>query len=396
MRAAAPRRIVLVGAGHAHVIVLKSFGMKPEPGVMLTLVTREVDAPYSGMLPGFVAGHYTYSQCHIDARRLAGWAGAEFVQGTVIGIDRTARRIHVEGGTSLSYDIASVDVGITPLFDGIQGAAAHGVAVKPVSTFAARWQVLEQAALSQGGPRRIVVVGGGAAGFELVLAMRHKLLTAAPAAGIDADAYSFTLVAGSSLLATHNACARALARSEITRQGVTLIENDPATRIEPDAVLLESGRTVPADAALLSTQAGPAEWFATSGLPLDSAGFIAVRPTLQLLEDDDVFAVGDCASVLEHPREKAGVFAVRQGPPLAENLRLTAGGRAARSFTPQRTFLTLLSTGRKHAIASRNGLAFSGSLLWRWKDWIDRGFMSQFDVPAIPGGQPLQTGEMTR
>ena len=188
------------------------------------------------------------------------------------------------------------------------------------------------------------------------------------------------------LLPTHNMRARALARQEIVRQGVTLIENDKVTRVEQGVAHLASGRTIAADATLLATQAGPAKWFESSGLPRDKAGFLAVRPTLQLLDDDDVFAVGDCATVLEHPREKSGVFAVRQGPPLAENLRLRARGLAVKPFVPQSEFLTLLSTGRQHAIASRNGFALSGDMLWRLKDWIDRRFMDKFNVlPAMVG-----------
>jgi selenide,water dikinase len=378
--AIATTHIVLVGAGHSHVIALKMFGMKPEPGVVITVVTREIEAPYSGMLPGFVAGHYSHAQCHIDAVRLANWAGARVIHGTVTGVDRATRRITIEGRPPVGYDLLSIDVGIAPLLDGIDGAAVHGIAVKPVSTFAGRWEALAEAALKPDGPRRIVVVGSGAAGFELVLAIRHRFRTAAPIVGLDPDAFTFTLVGGSMLLPTHNARARALARQEIARQGVTLVERDQVRRVEQGAVQLESGRRIAADATLLATQAGPAKWFETSGLPRDGAGFIAVRPTLQLLDDDDVFAVGDCATVLEHPREKSGVFAVRQGPPLAENLRLRARGMAAKPFVPQSDFLTLLSTGRQHAIASRNGFSLSGDIFWRLKDWIDRRFMDKFNV----------------
>jgi selenide,water dikinase len=383
---AASTHIVLVGGGHAHVIALKSFGMKPERGIALTVIAKEIEAPYSGMLPGFVAGHYTYDQCHIDVVRLATWAGARVIHGTVTGIDRTTRRVEIEGQPPLAYDLLSIDVGITPRREGIDGAGAHGLSVKPLSTFAARWQALERAALAADGPRRIAVVGSGAAGFELVLAIRHRLRTEAPALGIDPAAYSFALVGGAELLASHNARARALARREIAAQDVMLVENDRAVRIALGGVHLASGRIIAADAILLATQAGAADWFRASGLPCDDAGFIAVRPTLQLLDDDNVFAVGDCAAVLEHPREKAGVFAVRQGLPLAENLRFRARGMTAKPFTPQRDFLTLLSTGRRHAIAARNGLAISGDLLWRWKDRIDRAFMNKFNVlPAMTG-----------
>jgi selenide,water dikinase len=372
----------LIGGGHAHVTVIRALGMRPEPGVVVTVIAKELEAPYSGMLPGYVAGHYTYEQCHIDLVRLAMWAGVRLVHGVVTGIDRARRQVTIEGRPPLGYDLLSIDVGITPLLDGIEGAAEHALSVKPVSTFAARWNALESAAAQPEGPRDIVVVGSGAAGFEIILAARHRLIERCEGRSGRAP-FRFTLI-GTRLLPSHNSMARRLARKELAAQGVELIEGDRAVRVDAGQVILASGRAVRADRVMISTHAGPAPWFRTSGLPLDAGGFLAVRPTLQLVDDDDVFAAGDCATVLDHPREKAGVFAVRQGPPLTENLLRRSSGEAARPFTPQSSFLTLLSTGGKGAIAARNGVAASGAWVWRWKDRIDRDFMAMFaDLPVM-------------
>jgi selenide, water dikinase len=378
----ASRHVVLIGGGHSHVTVVKSFGMKPEPGVVVTLIARELDAPYSGMLPGLIAGHYTYDECHIDLVRLASWAGARLIHGSAIGIDRASKRVLIEGRPSLGYDLLSIDVGITPKLDSVPGAAVHGIAVKPVSTFFRRWSELERAALTPGGLRRIVLIGAGAAGFELVLAIRHRFLTRASELGIDPTEFAFSLIGSDGLLPTHNKRARKLARQFIAEHKIDLVEGERVVRIEPTRVALASGISIDADAALLSTEAGPAEWFGTTDLPKDDRGFLAVRPTLQLLDDDDIFAVGDCATILEHKREKAGVFAVRQGQPLTENLRRRVRGANAEPFVPQAEFLMLLSTGGKHAIAARNGLALAGRWVWNWKDHIDRTFMDKFN--ALP------------
>ena len=190
--------------------------MRPIPGVDVTLIARELDAPYSGMLPGFVAGHYTHDNCHIDLVRLAAWCGVRLIHGSVTGIDRQARRVLIEGRPPLGYDLLSIDVGITPALDGIAGAAEHAVAVKPVSLFAPRWQSLEKEALAKGGPRRFAVVGSGAAGFELILAVRHALVSKAHGAGIDPAHFSFTLVGGARLLPNHNAGARRHAQADPT------------------------------------------------------------------------------------------------------------------------------------------------------------------------------------
>ena len=204
--------IVLIGGGHAHVFVLKSFGMTPEAGIRLTLIAKELAAPYSGMLPGFVAGHYALDACHIDLVRLAQFAGARIIHGSMCGIDRANKRVLIEGRPPLSYDLLSIDVGITPLLEPIAGAIEHTIAVKPVSVFAPKWQSLEARALTEGGPRRIAVVGGGAAGVELVLAARHRLRALAAKTRLNADSFSFSLVAGNALLPSHNARAQALAR----------------------------------------------------------------------------------------------------------------------------------------------------------------------------------------
>lgn len=387
----AKTHIVLVGGGHSHVTVIRSLAMDPEPGVVVTLIAKELDAPYSGMLPGLVAGHYDFDACHIDLVKLAGWAGFRLVHGIVSGIDRVNRRVLIEGRAPLGYDLVSIDVGITPKLDGLPGAAEHALGVKPVSSFYQRWRDLEERALTPDGPRRIALIGAGAAGFEVILAARYRLRSLAVKRGINPDEFSFRLFGGGGLLPSQNSHARRIARRCLAERNVELVENDRVTAVAADHVQLASGRTFPADAVLISTDAQPAGWFREAGLPLDERGFLAVRPTLQLLDDDDVFAVGDCATVLEHRREKAGVFAVRQGPPLTENLRLRARGLAARPFRPQKQFLTLISAGDKYAIASRNGFAIGGKPIWTWKDRIDREFMDMFDVGAAmgPGGPDI-------
>ncbi len=389
------RRLLLVGGGHSHVVVLHSLGMQPEPGLEIVLVAKELDAPYSGMLPGYVAGHYTLDECHIDLVRLAHFAGARLIHGEADGIDLASRRVSIRGRPPLAYDFLSIDTGITPSVDDIAGAARHAIMVKPVSTFAPRWLELEARALSPQGPRKLTVIGTGAAGFEIVLAMRHRLRTEAPRYGLSPDDFRFALIGSGGLLRTHNARAASRAAEAIAAAGITLVTDDKAVAVEADHILLASGRKVASDATLVTTKAAPPAWFADTGLALDERGFLAVQPTLQVVGQADIFAVGDCATVLAHPREKAGVFAVRQGPPLTQNLRLRSRGRAAEPFVPQRQFLTLLSCGDKFAIAARGKVTATGRWAWWLKDRIDRKFMQRFqdlpahDMAASPADDPM-------
>jgi selenide, water dikinase len=376
--------IVLMGGGHAHVFVLKAFGMKPMANVRLTVVAKELAAPYSGMLPGFVAGHYTLDDCQIDLVNLANFAGARLIHGAAVGVDRLSKMVKIEGQAPLHYDLLSIDVGITPLIDEIEGALDHAIAVKPVSRFAPKWQALELQASQPDGPRSIVVIGGGAAGVELVLAAHHRFQSRSFSSVANGSTpFSFTLIAGGSVLPSHNRRARQLAAAALHDAGVVVIENDTATSLGPKAAILASGRVVAADAALVSTKAQAPAWFAETDMPRDPAGFLSIRPTLQLLDDDAVFAVGDCATSLDYPRPKSGVFAVRQGPVIADNLRRRAEGHDAKPFVPQTQFLSLISLGQKRAIASRGPFSAAGAWAWLLKDRIDRSFMDNFN--RLPG-----------
>jgi selenide,water dikinase len=381
MQAAAPisQDLVLVGGGHAHVHVLKRFGMRPEPGVRLTLITRDVETPYSGMLPGYVAGHYQFDDCHIDLVRLARFAGARLVHDEAIGLDRARREVLCRGHPPIRYDIVSLDIGITPRRAAVPGAAEHTVPVKPIDGFAERWEALLDRARALG-RLRLAVVGGGAGGVELALAAEHRLgglLDARP---------EVTLVTRDGLLPSHNARVRAKLARILAERDIAVRAGDPVVRVESGVLHLAGGGTVPFDEALWVTEAAAAPWLAETGLALDPGGFVETDEYLRSPSDSTVFAAGDIAAMRGQPRDKSGVYAVRAGPPLAENLRRALAGRALRRAVLQRRALALIGTGDGSAVASRGGLAAEGAWLWRLKLWIDRRWMRGYaELPAMAG-----------
>ncbi|MGL4397341.1 MAG: FAD-dependent oxidoreductase [Hyphomicrobium sp.] len=372
------KHLVLIGGGHVHLFVLEALIREPLPNVSVTLMAREAKAPYSGMLPGYVAGRYAEDDFHVDLRPLAQRAGARFIHASADDIDREQRTVRIAEGGTIPFDVLSLDTGITPDLGGIEGASAHAIAVKPISTFAPKWRQLREAARTKQGPRTFAVVGAGAAGFELVLAMRQGLLSGADGADVQPADVAFTLIGSGVLLETMNMRARSLARRALADRNITLIEHDSVRQIGPNSVMLDSGRIIHADCCVVATGAAPPPWFADTGLARDAHGYLAVQPTLQSLNDADIFASGDCATVIDHPRPKAGVFAVRQGPVLADNLRRRLQGAPTIPFKPQSDFLTLLSLGDGHAIAARGRFAVHGRWVWSWKDWIDRHFVARF------------------
>lgn len=372
------RDIVLVGGGHSHVGVLRRFGMAPEPGVRLTVICNTVDTPYSGMLPGYVAGHYGYDEVYIDLPRLCAFAKARFIHDEVVGLDRAAGKVLCRHRPPVAYDLCSINIGSSPRLSGVPGASEHAVPVKPIPQFNARWLALLDRARRHRGPLTIALVGGGAGGVELTLAMQHRLRLERQAECPGAPDPVFHLFSRDpDVLPTHNPGVRRRFRQVLTDRGVQVHVNAAVTDVAQGAVTASDGTRLQVDELIWVTQASGPDWLQHTGLSLDEGGFIRVSDRLQT-SDPRVFAAGDIAAFTDRPLEKAGVFAVRMGRPLADNLRRAVRGEALKPYRPQRRWLALISTGDQHAVASRGALGFSGDWVWRWKDAIDRRFMRRF------------------
>jgi selenide,water dikinase len=384
--AAGLRDIVLVGGGHSHAVALREFALRPLPGARLTLVCTDADTPYSGMLPGYIAGHYRFDEVHIDLRRLAVAAGARFIHDQVTGIDRATRQVLCRHGPPLAYEFAAINIGSTPQLDGVPGAAGHVLPVKPIRRFNDRWLALLERVRGHAGTLTIAVVGAGAGGVETTLAMQHRLHGELVALGRDPAGLRFHLLsADAHILRTHNAAVRSAFEGVLAARGVVVHRHAEVVRVEPGRLQTRDGAELAADEIVWVTQAGGAPWLRETGLAVDAAGFVRIGDTLQSETDARIFATGDCAAFVSHPLEKAGVFAVRMGRPLAGNLRRSLQGRPLLPYRPQRRWLALISTGDRHAVASRGGFYARGDWVWRWKDWIDRRFMEQFTrLPPVP------------
>ena len=378
--------IVLVGAGHAHVGVLRMFGMDPMPGVRLTLVTRQVHTPYSGMLPGMIAGLYDYDAAHIDTAPLSRFANARLYHSEVIGLDLAAKRVICRDRPPVPYDVLSVNIGSTPSARHIPGVAEYAIPVKPIDGFIERFEAARARVLTATGRVRIGVVGGGAGGVELLLSLHRRLTRDVAAAGFDPSGLSFTLITpGDEPLPTFPPRMRQRFAALLLERGIRVVAGGKASEVRADAVLVDGSGLVALDEVFWTTRAAPAAWLADTGLALDREGFIRVTETLQSVSHPDVFAAGDIAAIEGHAPPKSGVYAVRAGPPLAGNLRRMLKGERLRPYTPQREALYLISTGERYALGARNGFTFEGAWVWKLKDFIDRRFMAEFnELPEMP------------
>ncbi|MBE9066972.1 selenide, water dikinase SelD [Leptolyngbya cf. ectocarpi LEGE 11479] len=383
--------VFFVGGGHTHAIVLRKIGMAGLPaGVRLTLITNLVDTPYSGMLPCHISGLYDFDQSHIDLRPLTRFANCRLIMDEVVQIDAGQNLIHCRHHPPMAYDVLSIDIGSTPAAVSVPGAKDHAIPAKPVPALLRAWhQYLQELQAPQANSKAdpeatIGIVGGGVGGVELALNMQMRLQQLV---GQRATVHLF-----------HRGARLATGRSRATQRQLAKIFRDrkihthlseSVCKVESIAgdqvqVHCESGLSVACDRVFWVTNASAAPWLAHTGLSTDKTGFILVGDTLQTLSHPNVFAVGDVATMVNHPRPKAGVFAVRQGPPLYQNLQRYLAGKSLKPFKPQRQFLNIIDLGAGGAIASRGRWSAKSKWFRRWKHWIDGNFMALFDqFPAM-------------
>lgn len=371
------KRLLLVGGGHSHVEVLRRLAKDRPPGLDTTLVTPETAAAYSGMLPGLVAGHYREDETVIPLEPLARAAQARCVRDRVVSLDLASRVAHLDSGRTVAFDAISLDVGSTPDAR-MPGAREHAIAVKPVPRFLLAWARV-RASAQAGTVRTIAVVGGGAGGVEILLAMQHRLRQA-----LGPRAPGFALITDQPhLLPQHAPAVRRRLKRRLVEEGVALHFDSPAVAVERGAVVVEGDRRIAADAVLWTTSASSAPWLAASGLGADSRGFVCVNASLQSVTHPFVFAAGDCATLDRTPHPKSGLYAVRHGPPLAANLLRHLRRKRLVAWRPQLRTLALIATGGREAILSWGPFAAEGAWVWRWKDAIDRRFIARYTA-AFP------------
>ena len=370
------KNVVLIGGGHAHALVMHSWAMNPTAGARVTVINPAPTAPYTGMLPGFVAGHYTRDELDIDLVRLGRFADVRLVLGRATDINREARTVIVEGRPPIPYDICSINVGITSAMANLPGFNEHAVPAKPLGRFSGRWADFVSERAGQAGTPQVVVIGGGVGGSELAMAMSYRLRQ-------EGHHPTVTVIDRTTILEEVGHEARIELRNAMDDLGVVVREHSEVEAVEAGQVQLGNGESVPADLVVGAAGARPFPWLSELGLATTD-GFIDVGETLQTTTDPKIFAAGDCANLTFDPRPKAGVYAVREAPYLLGNIQALLQGKKLQKFDPQSDYLKLVSLGEKSAGADKFGRFTQGAGMWRLKDRIDRKFMDKLgDLPTM-------------
>lgn len=374
------KHLLLIGGGHAQIAVLRNLAMDPIPGLRVTLISRDILTPYSGMLPGYLEGCYRADEITIDLSHLARLAGARFIAGEINAIDPAAKTVTMPGRPPLTYDILSINIGSATDLGAIRGGAAHGIPIKPISTLLNRLEPVLQAGAGQ----RLMIIGGGAAGVETALSLHHRLNV------VDGRNCQLQLVQRSPRLTPeYPEAASRLLHQELEQKEIDVRLNTEVAEIHAGKVTLSCGEELPCDLPLVVTAGAAPSWLNNSGLELDRRGFIAITRQLQSRNHPEVFATGDIATLIDDERPKAGVFAVRAGKVLAANIRRCLLGQRLQTWFPQKNYLALVGTGGGKAMAVRGALTVPKTTTgWKLKEWIDRRFIERFsDLPTM-GKQP--------
>ena len=376
--------IVLVGGGHSHLYVLKKFGMKPQPGMRITLISRDLVTPYSGMVPGLIAQNYKKDESLIDLRKLSNFAGSRFIHASATNLDLSKGLISLDGRPDVRFDILSLDTGSVPKSSDISGAE-NALPVKPINLFLKEQAKINKEITDKPGDYNIVIIGGGAGGVELGLSLDQQLRRSNHSLIERPEKLSIFIIEGfGTLLPNFNKAARKKIINIINKRRITAITNSKIDQINTDTVTLSDGKILPADRTILVTNAEAPSWLSNTGLALDRNGFIRIDQNLRSVSHPMVYATGDIASLENYDLPKSGVYAVRQGPYLAENLRRAAIERPLKKYKPQKQTLALITTGDGGAIAARGSVMLSGKWVWHWKDWIDRRWIEQYrDLPQM-------------
>lgn len=360
--------LVLAGGGHTHALFLKAWSDNPLPGVNLALVSPDPLTPYSGMLPGLIAGHFAYKDIHIDLEQLCQRAGARYVQSALTGIDATNKQLVLADQTTIQFDVLSINTGSAPNL-ATPGVKEYAIPVKPISGFWEQYQAQEE----QG--KAIAVVGGGAGSVEVILAMawRNKQ---------QSGNNNFLLVSSTQdILPAYPARLREVVNTACNELDVRIMNNSKVIAVYKDSMTCENRgqqEQIPADSVYWCVDAAAPAWPEQSGLSCSSDGFVNVNQYLQAENHESIFAAGDIAHMTHSPRPKAGVYAVRQAPSLFRNIRAYLEDDILVPCEPQGVFLSILALGGKTAVGSRGRLSFSGNWVWHWKNSIDQRFMRQF------------------
>ena len=369
------KNILLIGGGHTHVSVIRALSGKLPDTSSITLISESRKMPYSGMLPGYIAGHYATSECHIDLHNLCEKYNVRFLQQKVVTIDSAKKLISTNNGRKYEYDIASINIGGDPNTNYLSGVKEWGLPIKPIENFLKIIEEFFEDALTKPVTEELHVriIGGGASSVEVVLALRYK------SKKLGLDNIKFSLITDKTdILPTHPMPVRRKFHFLLLQNDIMTIYSTKVTRIEKNFIFNDQNEKLDSDLSILANGISAVSWPIESGLPSDSRGFIQTDNTLLVKGTEELFATGDSATIESYSYPKSGVYAVKQAATLASNICNLINSKPLHTYEPQTHSLALISAGKKTAVASSKFFYAHGTWIWHLKNYIDKSFINKF------------------
>ena len=386
------QHIVLLGGGLAHSVAIKvihDFLMLECPDIRLTLISNWEYTYYSAMFPGVLSGQYREEDTCISLRPLAYACNAEFVLGTAVRVDPTARQVVLQDGRTIEYDILSINIGSRTLGTStIPGVGKWAILTRPMNVFIEKLTALEEQLTSKQGAIQLLVVGSGVSGIELICSLKCRLCAKFPQ-GVVATLVDKNAAVSTSTLTLY----KVIAQRNLERYGIQTLFNCRVKQMcAPGDLELEDGRHIWGDIVIWAT--GPEPQPLETGLDSCHRGFIKVKQSLQVMDFDNIFAGGDCVTMQGMPYgfpPKTGVHAVQEGPILALNVIACAKARlydlpiSLMLYEPSQDLLQLVNFGDGRGLATKYGMTFSGKWTYELKRFQDKRLIKRFSPAVLLG-----------
>ncbi len=358
--------LVLIGGGHSHIMLMMELFKKPIKGNRITLISNEIDTPYSGMIPGFIEGIYTWRETHIDLYKLCFKLDIRFIHSEVLEISAFNKEIILKNRPKIKFDVLSINTGIKSNNKTIKGALKYCIPVKPISKLSNKF--LNEIKKNN----NIAFIGGGPASVELALGLQKRFKN-------NKSNLQISIITGKNgLLSSFPPKTRKIAKQTLKNTKINVIEKVEVIEVQKDKLLLSNKTKLKIDKSILSTNAMPPEWIKKSDIILNPNNFIIVNDKFQT-NYNYVFAAGDVVDFNNQNLSKSGVFAVKSGKPLAKSIRGFIQKKEAVPYKFNKNYLSIIGLSNGLAIATKYNLTFTSKFCFLLKKLIDLKFVKKFN-----------------
>ena len=377
------KRLILVGGGHAHLHILQQVAKQPFPHLQIYFISNSFYKTYEEMLPGYIAGHFSFAESHIDLVALANGSGIKFIHNSLKKIDSFEKVIVLDNGVKIYYDLLSLNLGSRMKLPK-QIFPAMAISVKPHVQFLKNLDQLISEIIQKPKIYQLAIVGAEMNALEIALAIQHRILEELYKIVKALESFQITIFTNKNkIISQFNSRTRNIFTTLLKKKGITVYPNQTVTSVGKNSLICSNKDVFTADKVLFCTQSTSYQWLQDSNLKLDEDGFICVNDYFQSVSSADIFAVGDIMSMKNQKIYKTASSSMKQGKILYKNIRNYLEGKPLKKYTPQKFYPSLVSAGDKYAVLVGKYFSIKGCLIWNLKKILDKQILRKYSNPPI-------------